>query len=961
MAQTDTVVLVMTDVAGSTRLWHDAPEAMDAAMRRHHEIVHGAVATHGGWRPVDQGEGDAVFAAFSSPTAALAAAVQMQRTLGVEQWPDEAPLSVRVGVHAGEVVNRDGNLFGDTVNRCARIRGLGSGGQTLMSSAVYELVRDRLPVDVTARDLGEHRMKDLVRAERIWQLDIAGLAGDFPPLASLDRASHNLPVQPSSFVGREQQVAEVVDLVRTRRLVTVLGFGGMGKTRLALQVGAELADGSGDGVWFVDLSNVTDPARVPAEVAAALGVHESGSGPGPAVLEHLAGRRLLLILDNVEQVLDCAEFVAQLLATAPGVKVLATSREPLHLQGEAEYALPPMPTPPTSSDIDAEMLSSYDAVRLFVDRAVAVRRDFAVTNANAPAVAAICAHLDGHPLAIELAAARVRMLPPDALLARLDSALSVLTGGGRDRPLRHQTLRATIAWSYDALTEAERLLLDRLSAFPGSLTLDAAEAVCAAPLGDEEPVEVFDAMTALVDKNLVRALEPLGDDPDPRFDLLASIRDFAVERLTASGHVLALGQRHAAYYSTLGAAPPDWTLDEEARARNEIQRDFHNLGAALGHLQTHGTPEQLVAFSWLYYFDLGTLGRLEELLRGVGVVLERHPQPHPVRVILQLRRAWVYHVLVQPDLRRREVLLALEEAHRIGTPDVLAYAAVSAMLCAVSPAEFDVYAGMAEAALATPGGSWLPARKESAAMFAAYLGLAARWHDPDRAIAALRATPTYDQAPVELIYMMARQAQLLCDRGDSAGARALLTERLAAHDFDPSDEHYRLGAVLTLARADLLDGDLAAAGRTFREVRDDAMRIRQLRLAGEAVIGLAECAEASGCFEEALAALRDGLRVLPAGTDPLRVAALGWREARCLRELGDPAAGPTLDAAWAALDGQEFLALPDVLGALVERAAQSTDPAEVVRLLDEVAAKRGNFVLPFGAGRELERLRHSFA
>ncbi|MFN2625565.1 MAG: NB-ARC domain-containing protein, partial [Mycobacteriales bacterium] len=413
MTESNTMVLVMTDVQGSTRLWSEAPGAMDAAMRRHHEVVHAAIDRNGGWRPADQGEGDSVFAAFASPTAAIAAVADIQAALAAEAWPAGAELKVRAAIHAGEVTRRDGNLYGDTVNRCARLRALAAGGQSLLSSAAYELVRDRLPDEVSVADLGEHRMKDLVRAERVWQLDVDGLPSRFPPLASLDRAQHNLPVQPTSFVGREREVAELIERVREHRLVTVLGFGGIGKTRLALQAGAELADGSGDGVWFIDLMNISTADLVPSEIATVLGIRESGTGPEAAVLDFLADKRLLLILDNVEHVIDAADFIAQLLRHCPQVRIVATSREPLHVQGECQYALRTL-TAPTVGTETATELGTYEAVRLFIERAVAVRSDFAVTNDNAPAVAAICQRLDGHPLAIELAAARVKMLSPAA-------------------------------------------------------------------------------------------------------------------------------------------------------------------------------------------------------------------------------------------------------------------------------------------------------------------------------------------------------------------------------------------------------------------------------------------------------------------------------------------------------------------------------------------------------------------
>ncbi|HTL23209.1 MAG TPA: adenylate/guanylate cyclase domain-containing protein, partial [Mycobacteriales bacterium] len=338
---TRTTALLLTDVVGSTALWQAHPEQMSAAMARHHDIVAKVVATHGGRLPQDQGEGDARFAAFDSAIAAVAAAVDVQRALAAEPWPEPVRLSVRMGIHAGEVLERDGNLFGDPVNRCARIRGLAHGGQVLLSGTTKELVEGWPPEGVGMLDLGEHRMKDLTAPVRIYQVTHPELPAEFPPLASLNRARHNLPVQLSSFVGRTAALAELVALVRAHPLVTVTGFGGMGKTRLALQAGAELADGDGDGVWFVDLSAVRDAAGLPEAVARVLGLSGDGD-PLDLVRAHLADKRILLLCDNVEQLLpDAAGLLAAVAGAGPGVRVLVTSREPVGLRGEQVYPLPP--------------------------------------------------------------------------------------------------------------------------------------------------------------------------------------------------------------------------------------------------------------------------------------------------------------------------------------------------------------------------------------------------------------------------------------------------------------------------------------------------------------------------------------------------------------------------------------------------------------------------------------------
>lgn len=611
-----TVALLLTDVVGSTVLWRDAPMTMNQAMARHHELVAAAVAAHGGWRPVDQGEGDSTFSAFDSPAAALAAALQLQRACAAECWPTPTPLMLRIGVHVGEVISRDGNLFGEAVSRCARIRGIGHGGQTLLSTAAYELVRDALPSGASLRSLGAHRMRDLVRPEGVWQLDHPDLTAEFPPLTSLELGRHNLPVQLTSFVGREAELADLTSRMRDgARLVTIRGFGGMGKTRLALAVAAGLVDGSGDGVWFVDLSGVADTEAVPREIATVLAVRDTGEGMAEAVLDHLVEKRLVLVLDNLEQILGCASFVARLLASAPGVQVLGTSREPLGLRGEVVYALEPFPT----NDVDG--IGANSAVTLFTNRARDAVRDFTVDAGNAAAVAAICARLDGVPLALELAAARVNLLTPPALLARLEQSLAVLVGAERDRPDRHRTVRATVAWSYHLLTGDEQTLLSRLSVFPSTAGLDAVEAVCTGLAGSLR-LEVFPLLASLVDKSLVRRSQE-GDEP--RFSLLVSVRAFAIEQLGPQERH-ALAEAHLAYYlarSVAGALTSDGP--DESPWHDELHRDAHNFRAALMHAESAPHPYEhlLLAVNLFEFWRLGGhwvegSGHVDRALSAVG-------------------------------------------------------------------------------------------------------------------------------------------------------------------------------------------------------------------------------------------------------------------------------------------------------------------------------------------------------
>jgi predicted ATPase len=465
----------------------------------------------------------------------------------------------------------------------------------LLSQTTRDLVEDALPDGAVLRDLGAHRLKDLQRPERLFQLvpaDLAGLSGlptVFPPLNALDRHMHNLPIQPTMLLGREQEVAGVCALLRQDdvRLVTLTGPGGVGKTRLGLQVAAELSDSFADGVWFVQLSRLTDPALVLPTIAQTLGLHDAGSQPISEVLrEYVRTRQVLLLLDNFEQVVGAAPQVAELLAASPDLKVVVTSRVMLHLRGEKEYLVPPLGLPSAAEAQHLqtpERLSQYAAVALFIQRARDAAPHFQVTNATAPAVAEICARLDGLPLAIELAAARVKLLSPPALLQRLERRLPLLTGGARDLEERQQTMRNTLAWSYGLLAPNEQRLVRRLGVFVGGWTLEAAEAVCTAPEGAESlGLEMLEGLSALVDQSLVQQLE--GEEgSEPRFGPLQVIREYALEQLEASGEAEALWRAHLTYYLTLAEEVEPWLVGgprlPDALMRLEHEHD--NLRAAL--------------------------------------------------------------------------------------------------------------------------------------------------------------------------------------------------------------------------------------------------------------------------------------------------------------------------------------------------------------------------------------------
>ncbi len=589
-----TITFLFTDIEGSTRLWQAHPDAMGPALAHHDALLRHAVEAHGGM--VFKTVGDAVCAAFPIAPDALAAALAAQRALLTEDWGGVGPLQVRMGLHTGAAEEREGDYFGQPLNRIARLLAAGHGGQVLLSLPTAELVRDALPRDGALRDLGEHHLKDLYRPERVFQLLHPELKEAFPPLHTLGSRQNNLPLQPTPLVGREREAAAVGELLlrSDAHLVTLTGPGGVGKTRLALQVGADLLDAFPDGVYFVGLAPVTDPRGVATALAAVLGLREEAGRPLDETLAgFLQDRQTLLILDNFEQVVAAAGLVAELLAASPGTAVLATSRERLGLRGERGYPVPPLTVPDPGRPEAPERLTQYEAVRLFVARAVEARPDFAVTNDNAPAVAEICHRLDGLPLAIELAAARVGVLPPRTLLARLNARLKLLTGGARDLPARQRTLRDAIAWSYDLLADPERALFRRLAVFTGGWTLEAAEAVAAA--GGEDGVDTLDGLTSLVNKSLVRGTGLSGEDgPDEvlRFGMLETIREFAAEQLAGSGEDDEIRRRHADYFLNLAVtAAPELTGPQQHQWLAQLDADHANLRLALTWVEERGEAE----------------------------------------------------------------------------------------------------------------------------------------------------------------------------------------------------------------------------------------------------------------------------------------------------------------------------------------------------------------------------------
>jgi predicted ATPase/class 3 adenylate cyclase/Flp pilus assembly protein TadD len=574
---TGTVTFLFTDIEGSTKLARKFPDAWSGFQARHHSLLRTAITAHNGY--VFRTIGDEFGAAFETALDAVVAALDAQHALQTEDWGEIGSIRVRMCLHTGPATPGGEDYEGYlTISHAKRILSTAYGGQVLISEATKDLLRDALPKDITLRDLGKHRLKDFERAEHIFQAVALDLPADFPPIKSLDGSPNNLPVQLTSFIGRSKEIGDVKDLLSKERLLTLTGPGGSGKTRLALQAATEMIEQFHDGVFFVALAPITDPGLVASTIAQPLGITETaGRSLIESLKDYLHSKSLLLLLDNFEQVILAAPLVAELLVACREIKILATSREGLHISGEREYPVPPLELPSPSQMPALESLTRYAAVDLFIQRAKAVKPDFTITEDSAPAVAEICFRLDGLPLAIELAAARIKVLPPRAMLARLEHRLEFLTGGARDLPARQQTLRDAIAWSYDLLNDGEQKLFRRLSIFVGGCTLEAVEAV------EEENPEhfpVLDRLGSLLDKSFLQEGE--GANSEPRFRMLETLREFGLEQLEASGEQDTIHDRHADFF--LDLAEQAEAIFESAKQVlwiNQMEEEHDNLRAAL--------------------------------------------------------------------------------------------------------------------------------------------------------------------------------------------------------------------------------------------------------------------------------------------------------------------------------------------------------------------------------------------
>ena len=837
---TGTVTLLLADVEGSTRLWETQPEVMTAAVARLDETLGDAVTTYRGVRPVEQGEGDSFVIAFARAADAVACALELQRS-------PLAPIKLRIGLHTGDIQLRDeGNYIGPTINRTARLRDLAHGGQTVLSGATEPLVIDHLPPDATLNDLGSHPLRDLPRPERVVQLCHPDLHNDFPPLRTANAvATEHLPMQLTSFIGRQKEIGGIREALADNRLVTLTGAGGSGKTRLALQIATTIATEFAAGVWYVDLAPITDPEVVPVTAARVLGLPDQPGQPTMDVLlRFIRDRQMLVLLDNCEHLLDAsAELITALLGACPALRLLTTSREPIGVGGEVSWRVP-------------SLSLADEAIELFSDRARRTKPEFRVTSDNAETVTEICRRLDGLPLAIELAAARVRALSPTELLDSLHDAFRLLTGGARTAVRRQQTLRASVDWSHALLSEPEQVLFRRLAAFMGGFDLDAARAVAGGP--EMERYQILDQLTLLVDKSLVVADDgPRGS----RYRLLETVRQYAQEKLRESGEGDVVRARHRDHYTATAAlleTPTDsdrelkiewaeaemdnlrgafaWSRensDEELALelasslqplwlmRGRIQEGLAWLGTALADdgRQNSGVSAARVRASANMALLLAFLGRAEnndEVERILAMARELGDPPIVARALLACGMCSDH----DPKSARQHFTEAADIARDLGDPpmlsQILAQQAVSTCIGDGSVAHARVAAAEG-LAIADGIGDGFVARQ---ARFA--LGWV-QWFSGDLSGAAVQFGALVDEAgsardALFSMYALEMQAYTLSYAGDGSGARAAAEE--AMRHASALFEYYEGPVYTAIAQAHLAAGDAPAAARAFTAARN---------------------------------------------------------------------------------------------------------------------------------------------
>ncbi|HEY1681462.1 MAG TPA: adenylate/guanylate cyclase domain-containing protein [Candidatus Tumulicola sp.] len=903
---TGTVAFLFTDIEGSTQRWESHRDAMDDAVKSHDALVRDAIERRDGY--VFKTVGDAFCVVFARVSDAVAAACEVQRALVEQDFRAIGGLTIRIGVHVGEAAERQGDYFGPAVNRVARLMSIGHGGQILLSSVTRDLAFSDLPAGASLLDLGSHRLKDLTEPEHVWQLSIEGLPAEFPTLRSLDARPNNLPIQRTSFVGREHDVADVGELLERHRLLTLVGSGGIGKTRLALHVGAELLDRYPDGVWFVDLAPISDPELVSSVTAQALGMRQQqDQRVDETIAQWLKPKTLLIIFDNCEHMLEStARIVTSIVTSAPQVAILTTSRQALDITGEIVHRLPPLPLPADIAGLTAETALQYGAILLFANRAAAADTRFTLTDHTAPIVAEVCKRLDGIPLAIELAAARVKILSIPNLAQRLDERFRILTGGSRDALPRQKTLSAMIDWSYDLLTPQEQLLFARLGVFAGGFGLDAATSVCGGE--DLDELDIFDLLSSLTDKSLV-VTDTAGERE--RCHLLESTRAYALKILVAAGEHERLAHRHAAYFCDRAhdadervgtGSTAAWLTSVELELDNYravlewALKGGHDLAlggavaGALGSLWFHGGLTEEGQY-WIRLAQAGLAESMHPLVaarmwRTLGVASSGKRKRDCAQRALALYQsvgdekgqAWALHALA---LSLYQMAGRLEEASD-------ASARALAAMRAVADAPGVIECLNMQAIIHWARGDVVAAREEYTKALAAYTALGG-----DEAGAAVvlgnLAELEFGDGQVEQAVRLAEEALGIQSRGKNASTLAdsylnLAAYRIALGDMDGAREtartglhwarqtQYALGIAIALQHIALL---LALRG----EVSDAARLIGYVNLQYKELGSEREATE-TWSYEKLIAALHEPLS--EAAIDKLAAEGATWSEDRAI-------------------------------------------------------------------------------
>jgi predicted ATPase/class 3 adenylate cyclase len=666
-ASGSTLTFLFSDIEGSTRLLRALGTGYDDILRVHDHIIRSSAEAHGG--SAFGSEGDAQNLVFQEAGAAVRAALAAQLALATHAWPADVSVHVRMGVHTGEARRLGDDYVGLALHETARIASAGHGGQVLVSAATAELVRDVLPEGVGLRDLGEHDLKDLARPVRIYQVTGPDIAADFPPLRTPRAVGARLPTQRTTFVPRPE-VDTIARLLVDERLVTLTGPGGTGKTRISIEVAAAVAPRFADGALFVSLEALQDARLVASEIASVIGLAGGTAGPIDRLVAHLHDRSMLLVLDNFEQVIEAGEDVSRLLSDCPRLSMLVSSRIPLRLYGEHEFPVSTLPLPPAGSS-DLSVVAASEAVRLFVERAMVARPDFALNESNALTVSEIVTDLDGLPLAIELAAARLRMLPVQALRERLGDRLVLLTSGARDLPERQRTLRGAISWSHELLDDPDRRLFARFSVIAGGATLEDADAVCgpASDLGRD----VFDGISSLSEQSLIRVTDEGGA---PRCSMLVTIREYAAERLVENGEADAIARRHAeTYLALLEEAAPMLLGAEGQRWNDRIEHEHDNVRAALDWIVRSDEGElglRTITAAWRFWQVRGHLIEGDERTHAVLALPSVAAQDAVLRTRAESAAGGISYWRSRPESTYRHYAAALEAARETGDRKILA-------------------------------------------------------------------------------------------------------------------------------------------------------------------------------------------------------------------------------------------------------------------------------------------------